>query len=70
MKVKEVLEKYHAKVSFPISPKKIIDTGYSVREYLLLLGEDLEKCEDKKIARKVIEAIRQLKDIKDTEDKE
>lgn len=46
MKCKEVLERYHRIVSFPMSIKKIKQAGYEPADYLKKLAADIRKCTD------------------------
>jgi len=44
--VKEVMEHYHAKVPFPITPAKIEAAGYDVHQYLKEMIHELMKAND------------------------
>ena len=46
MLVKEVIEKYHAIVPFPWTPKKIELSGLNPCELAIDVAEELFKCED------------------------
>lgn len=46
MKCKDVLEKYHKLVPFPITPEKIATAGYDVGQYLKDLAGSLRQCDD------------------------
>ena len=64
MKCKEVLDKYHKLVPFPISPEKIEATGYNVSQYLGDLSDELELCDDyfeHPLAQKVCRMVNDLR---------
>lgn len=46
MKVREVMQKYHAKVPFPWSVRKISKAGYKPAKLIAQLVDELERCED------------------------
>ncbi len=48
MIVKQVIEKYHKLVPFPISSAKVKRAGYTVEQYLQNITTELNKCSDKK----------------------
>lgn len=48
MKINEVLKKYHKKVAFPISVKKIRAAGYEPATYIKKLQIELKSCSDYK----------------------
>lgn len=46
MTIKEVLDRYHKKVPFPLTKGKIEAAGYDAEEYLRELVSKVEKCVD------------------------
>lgn len=46
MLCKDVLEKFHKLVPFPITPEKIAAAGYDVDQYFKDMGEALRQCDD------------------------
>lgn len=66
MRCKEVLERYHQLIPFPISTEKIEAAGYDVDQYIKDLGESLRHCDDvndRPLARKVCKMINDLKGL-------
>ena len=66
MLCKEVLEKYHKLVPFPISPEKIAMAGYDIGQYLKDLGESLRQCDDvddHPLARSVCAMVDDMRDM-------
>jgi len=59
--VKDVLEKYHKLVPFPITLAKVKKAGYKPEQYLRDLAADLNQCSDKKDgkSKKLIAALNQ-----------
>ena len=43
---KEILERYHSKVTFPITPGKIKAAGYDVEQFLNGLIADIRRADD------------------------
>ena len=62
MKAAQVLERYHHRVPFPLSPEKIAASGYDVQLFLSSLTSELYQCEDRDRppVKKALNAIRQL----------
>ncbi len=46
MLCKDVLEKFHKLVPFPITPEKIAAAGYDVDQYFKDMGDLLRQCDD------------------------
>lgn len=63
MKVKDVLLKYHEKVPFPWTIRKISSAGFVPNTLFLELGEELSQCEDvdTPTGNETLKAIDQLK---------
>ncbi|MBA7587030.1 hypothetical protein ES708_29040 [subsurface metagenome] len=63
MLVKDVLLKYHAKVPFPWTIRKISCAGFIPEQLFESLGEELSQCEDiaTPTGKKVIATIEKLK---------
>lgn len=62
MLVKEVLLKYHAKVPFPWTIRKISSAGFVPEKLFMDLGEELSQCEDiaTPTGKKVLATIKKL----------
>ena len=63
MLCKDVLEKFHKLVSFPVTPEKIAAAGYDVSQYLKELGDALHQCDDvdkHPLARSVCDMVDEL----------
>lgn len=62
MKVKEVLQKYHALVPFPWTLAKIHRAGYDPKRFFIRMGKELSKCEDtaSTLCQKVIQEVSKL----------
>ena len=62
MKCKDVFEKYHRIVSYPLSIKKIKAAGYDPAKYLKRLARDIRKCDDinDKAAQRFLKAAKRL----------
>ena len=65
MTIKEVMLKYHKKVTFPLTPRKIQAAGYNVADYLINILDELKLCSDAdtKTAQKVIRSLIQVKNL-------
>lgn len=63
MLVKEVLLKYHAKVPFPWTIRKISCAGFVPDQLFLELGEKLSQCEDiaTPTGKKILASVDKLK---------
>lgn len=63
MLVKDVLTKYHGKIPFPWTLRKIKKAGFEPAALFLELGRELERCEDvdSETGKSTIDLIQKLK---------
>lgn len=56
---REIMERYHARVPFPITPAKIKTAGYDVEQYLKGLIRELGEADDSHVPQ-VQDALRKI----------